>query len=772
MPTNIGGTNREQRLNAIEGFTSREAESKLQELKAQIHDGSGGVKSGVFRLSLRDGETQFRRTSWWQFRARDKAEEQAEEIQELIAKLVDKAYGSTREGLIRENRSHVALGQSDHNLVKESFHQYCVGRNYVGTKGLKSLIDDVSVLNISRRGADGKQTAGGNLRDDIVIRAHDRNAHRILMAKSIRSNREFRLRLRLQISDEIMNDPVEFDRINKQISESAVPIRVDEFLKHRESEQSLQATYNELTTAMDGLSSSEIEALTEQLSAAALDRAGAEHGVHFSSDDFAKLLTRMYPRCETLIEQLLAPTNREESSLTRETISNACLTMSSRHGLLYRREYPSTQTSDEAKLNYDDKEALKTLKDRQTIQTVCDVSSQIADIIGDSPGFKDSDASAFVDILIEKKSHFPVHKNALKTGDVQIQKLSSAVVRQITRSAAHDAMCRQAAQNALLTQMQEELHSENQRPQSNADSENNGDATALARQIADVAQTLKDKKPVDVKDKRVGERFKGFMDAEKKLQKKAVQDTVKRLLNPSQQSAEEPSDSDRKIADTIKKERKRLAIGAALRTKNGLVAYLRNVAESENADRQVELLSALVWLPKLICQRSNNHRCKEFSGKLDTVYEVYVKPSKQHDDLPKSTPDRLTRKNTFGNTRITSSLMNNVFPHQKEREAVQLRPNHDAKLSRFLNDGAPYISGYSGMTNLGSKLFLLVDQKPDSDQGKKYIQALTSFIVGAGEHSFPETYQSLNYSLNVIADFHESANPADSPSASVRRSTE
>ena len=38
----------------------------------------------------------------------------------------------------------------------------------------------------------------------------------------------------------------------------------------------------------------------------------------------------------------------------------------------------------------------------------------------------------------------------------------------------------------------------------------------------------------------------------------------------------------------------------------------------------------------------------------------------------------------------------------------------------------------------------------NSEDGRQYAEALGAFIVGSGEHSYPEVYKSLNLSLRYV----------------------
>jgi len=54
------------------------------------------------------------------------------------------------------------------------------------------------------------------------------------------------------------------------------------------------------------------------------------------------------------------------------------------------------------------------------------------------------------------------------------------------------------------------------------------------------------------------------------------------------------------------------------------------------------------------------------------------------------------------------------------------------------------------MTNSGTTLFPLLGISMNSEDGRRYAEALGAFIVGSGEHSYPEVYKSLNLSLRYV----------------------
>jgi hypothetical protein len=54
------------------------------------------------------------------------------------------------------------------------------------------------------------------------------------------------------------------------------------------------------------------------------------------------------------------------------------------------------------------------------------------------------------------------------------------------------------------------------------------------------------------------------------------------------------------------------------------------------------------------------------------------------------------------------------------------------------------------MTNSGTTLFPLLGISMNSEEGRQYAEALVAFVVGSGEHSYPEVYKSLNLSLRYV----------------------
>lgn len=180
------------------------------------------------------------------------------------------------------------------------------------------------------------------------------------------------------------------------------------------------------------------------------------------------------------------------------------------------------------------------------------------------------------------------------------------------------------------------------------------------------------------------------------------------------------------------------------RTKAGLISYLRETAAGSHSDKQVLLLSMMWGLPKQVAEAEKLEEVRL----IDRLYAQKVKAGKQHE----ATHDAgaVTKPGTFGNTELPSPLMDRLMPHQKEREAVRVLPEPNPRIAKFLAQGKPYISGYSGMANCGSTVFPLLGDDMRSPEAKRYGEALAAFIVGSGEHSYPEVYKSLNLSLRHL----------------------
>jgi hypothetical protein len=169
-----------------------------------------------------------------------------------------------------------------------------------------------------------------------------------------------------------------------------------------------------------------------------------------------------------------------------------------------------------------------------------------------------------------------------------------------------------------------------------------------------------------------------------------------------------------------------------------LVDFLRTRASADNTDGMLFKSSiALQFLPE-----------GDTSKHIQSLRTRLVK--NQTDGAFDKVMGAVTRPGTFGNTEIASSLMDRIAPHQKEREAVFVKPNPNKRVEKFLNEGNPYISGFSGMTNSGTTLFPLLGISMNSEDGRRYAEALGAFIVGSGEHSYPEVYKSLNLSLRYV----------------------
>lgn len=180
------------------------------------------------------------------------------------------------------------------------------------------------------------------------------------------------------------------------------------------------------------------------------------------------------------------------------------------------------------------------------------------------------------------------------------------------------------------------------------------------------------------------------------------------------------------------------------KTKAGLLAHLRDTAASQDPERHVLLLSMMWRLANFVAAQAKLDQ----AYLINDIYADKVKAGKHH--VKTGAEDAVTQPGTFGNTEIPSTLMDRFRPHQKEREAVHVVKRPNDRVAKFLKAGNPYISGASGMANAGSSIFPLLNIDMRSSEAKRYGEALSAFIVGAGEHSYPEVYKSLNLSLKYV----------------------
>lgn len=423
--------------------------------------------------------------------------------------------------------------------------------------------------------------------------------------------------------------------------------------------------------------------------------------------NFKALLQRTYPNSTGKIDAVLAA-SVTRGRLTSGAVIRAYKQLHDEHK--FRIEYPGTATTNNAKLEFEDHRALAVLQDDKTRTVVCDFANQLADHIEQSQTFTDDTAAFFLAAHLKRQSNYPVH-----IGAENIPKTKAGIVAFLRTTAASTDDDR----HVLLLSMMWTL------PNLVGQAEKLPEADLISRlyksKVVEGKQHV-DKRAVFIKltDEldSTAQKLAGNLTAQP-----LTDEQVSVLLERSR-----PAPSHLKQPGALPRPS----------THSELISFLRAPASADDTDSM--LLKSSISLQFL--------KDGDTKTRIQSLQSRLIKNRTDHrfDRIMGS----VTRPDTFGNTEIVSTLMNRIAPHQKEREAVAVNRSRNARVEKFLAEGNPYISGFSGMTNSGTTLFPLLGINMNSEDGRQYAEALGAFIVGSGEHSYPEVYKSLNLSLRYV----------------------
>lgn len=422
--------------------------------------------------------------------------------------------------------------------------------------------------------------------------------------------------------------------------------------------------------------------------------------------NFKALLQRTYPTSAEKIDAALAA-SVTKGRLTSGAVIRACKQLHDEHK--FRIEYPEDATTKEARLQFEDHRALSVLQDERTRTVVCNFANRLADHIEQSEQFEGM-AKQFLTAHLKRQANYPVH-----IGANEIPQTKAGIVDFLRTTAASSNDDR----HVLLLSMMWTL------PNFVGQAERLPEAGVIGRLYK--SKVVEGKQHVDMRS--------AFIELTDELES-----TTQALADLLTANPLADSDVARliELASPDPAHLKRPGELPRPTTNTELVNVLRTPASADNTDGMLFTSSvALQLLPEGDTKKHiQSLRTRLVKNQTDGAFDRIM--------------GAVTRPGTFGNTEIASTLMDRIAPHQKEREAVFVKPNPNKRVEKFLKEGNPYISGFSGMTNSGTTLFPLLGISMNSEDGRRYAEALGAFIVGSGEHSYPEVYKSLNLSLRYV----------------------
>jgi len=435
---------------------------------------------------------------------------------------------------------------------------------------------------------------------------------------------------------------------------------------------------------------------------------------------FQDLLTRTYPKSADRIAQLLEPATRDG----RLTTGTAVRVYRQLHAeQKFRVQYPADAGTTEQKLAFEDRRALSTLTDPEVIRTVCDFAYKLADHIENSASFNDAYAEKFLNEHLGRKDYFPVH-----AGAHQIPKNKQGLLDYLRQTAGNNRPDKQVHLLSLLWSLPKAVGVAESRPEV---------------QLLDRLYAVKVKEGKQHLETRTA-LTKGLQSLNKYAARLA------RVLETALGDPRNIQIALKYLEDAFNNEashfRDRESVNRP-RTPAEVLNFLRQEASSTQPDHSLLLTSFLKNYFEGALKEN-----KDALSALNNLHAVLreMVPADSWAAVEHSVANAVTKRDTFGNTEISTNLMNGFLPHQKEREAVTVMQQPNARIQKFLGEGYPYISGFSGMTNAGTCIFPLLGESMNSEDGRRYSEALAAFIVGSGEHSYPETYKSLNLSLRYL----------------------
>lgn len=427
-----------------------------------------------------------------------------------------------------------------------------------------------------------------------------------------------------------------------------------------------------------------------------------------SIENFKALLKQTYPGSAAKVDAALE-TTVARGRLTSGAVLRAYRQLHEDHK--FKIDYPETATTTDEKLQFEDHRALSVLQNDKSRAVVCDFANRLADHIESSKAFGDDHAKEFLRDHLRRKANYPVH-----LGAENIPGTKAGIVEFLRNTAADASEDR----HVLLLSMMWSL------PNKVGQTEELPEAGLISRLYN--SKVSEGKQHVDVRSR--------LIERSRKLDLYAntLADTLEARALPDLEASQLTGNSYQKTSQHMKRPQD-LQLPA---TTADLIAFLRTPASADNTDHML-LKSSIILnaidkgdASKQIESLQNRLIRNQRDGQFDRIMGAVTKPG------------------TFGNTEIPSTLMDRFAPHQKEREAVVVNSHPNARVQKFLDEGKPYISGSSGMTNSGTTLFPLLGISMNSEEGRQYAEALGAFIVGSGEHSYPEVYKSLNLSLRYV----------------------
>ena len=423
--------------------------------------------------------------------------------------------------------------------------------------------------------------------------------------------------------------------------------------------------------------------------------------------NFKALLQRTYPNSTGKIDAVLAA-SVTRGRLTSGAVIRAYMQLHDEHK--FRIEYPGTATTDSAKLEFEDHRALAVLQNDKTRTVVCDFANRLADHIEQSQTFTDGKARTFLKAHLQRQSNYPVH-----IGAENIPKTKAGIVEFLRTTAASADDDRHVLLLSMMWTLPNGVGQVEKLPEADLISRLYKSKVVEGKQHVDKrAVFIKLTKELDS----TAQKLAGNLTAEPLTDEQVS--VLLKLSRPDPSHLKQPGELPRPS------------------TNSELINFLRAPASADDTDAM--LLKSFISL-KLLKDGHTKTRIQSLQSRLI---------ANQTDQGFDRIMGAVTRPDTFGNTEIASTLMNRIAPHQKEREAVSVNRSRNARVQKFLAEGNPYISGFSGMTNSGTTLFPLLGINMNSEDGRQYAEALGAFIVGSGEHSYPEVYKSLNLSLRYV----------------------
>jgi hypothetical protein len=393
----------------------------------------------------------------------------------------------------------------------------------------------------------------------------------------------------------------------------------------------------------------------------------------------------------------------------------------------FRVQYPADAGTTEQKLDFEDHRALSTLTDPEVIRTVCDFAYKLADHIENSASFNDAHAEKFLNEHLGRKDYFPVH-----AGAHQIPKNKQGLLNYLRQTAGNNRPDKQVHLLSLLWSLPKAVGVAESRPEVQLLDRLYAVKVKEGKQHLETRTALtKGLQSLNEYAAGLARVFENSLGVPKNLE------TVKKYLENA-------------FNNEASHFRDRESINLP-RTPAEVLNFLRQEASSTRPDHSLLLTSFCKNYAEAAAKKGVSGH-KDGLPALNNLHAVLreIVPADSWAAAEHSVTNAVTKRDTFGNTEISTNLMNGFLPHQKEREAVTVMQQPNARIQKFLGEGYPYISGFSGMTNAGTCIFPLIGESMNSEDGRRYSEALAAFIVGSGEHSYPETYKSLNLSLRYL----------------------